>query len=273
MKLLIPEPPLQVLPSLAAEIGLNEALLLQQIHYWTTCKEPDENGEVWVWKTVNEWRGEFPFWSESTIKRVVGRLKAEGYIAVRQEGMSRVNHYRVLYDAIHEVNLTPSGGHQVNLTPSTGQSDPITNTTESTQRDTSPLPTRKKEQPQASEVVQPSIERLCDLMARLQNERLGRSEYTASTTWKRDMRLLVEKDGRSPTAVERCLRWIHEHDFWSTNVLSPGKLRKQWNRLELEAKRDTKRKPAPEPEPEDDLPAKLRAQGRFEEAEEAEKWA
>lgn len=139
--------------------------------------------------------------------------------------------------------------------------------------DTSSLPTRKKEQPQASEVVQPSIERLCDLMAQLQNERLGRSEYTASTTWKRDMRLLVEKDGRSVEAVERCLRWIHEHDFWSTNVLSPGKLRKQWNRLELEAKRGTKREPAPESEPEDDLPAKLRAQGRFEEAEEAEKWA
>ena len=33
-RLLIDEPPLQVLPSLAREIGLNEAIMLQQIHYW-----------------------------------------------------------------------------------------------------------------------------------------------------------------------------------------------------------------------------------------------
>ena len=34
MSLLISEPPLQVLPSLAVKIGLNEAIVLQQIHYW-----------------------------------------------------------------------------------------------------------------------------------------------------------------------------------------------------------------------------------------------
>jgi hypothetical protein len=31
--LLIEEPPMQVLPSLAAAIGLEEALFLQQLHY------------------------------------------------------------------------------------------------------------------------------------------------------------------------------------------------------------------------------------------------
>ena len=33
-KLLVDEPPLIVLPSLAVAIGLAEAILLQQIHYW-----------------------------------------------------------------------------------------------------------------------------------------------------------------------------------------------------------------------------------------------
>lgn len=33
-KLLIDEEPLQVLPGLAAVIGLNEALVVQQLHYW-----------------------------------------------------------------------------------------------------------------------------------------------------------------------------------------------------------------------------------------------
>ena len=33
-KLLINEQPLQVLPSLAEAIGLNQAIALQQVHYW-----------------------------------------------------------------------------------------------------------------------------------------------------------------------------------------------------------------------------------------------
>ena len=37
-KLLIDEPPLQVLPSLALKIGLNEAIILQQVHYWLNPK-------------------------------------------------------------------------------------------------------------------------------------------------------------------------------------------------------------------------------------------
>ena len=33
-RLLINENPLQVLPTLAVKIGLNEAMILQQMHYW-----------------------------------------------------------------------------------------------------------------------------------------------------------------------------------------------------------------------------------------------
>lgn len=37
-QLLINEPPLQVLPTLAKTIGLNEAIVLQQVHYWLNPK-------------------------------------------------------------------------------------------------------------------------------------------------------------------------------------------------------------------------------------------
>ncbi|WP_249366800.1 hypothetical protein [Neobacillus rhizophilus] len=33
-KLLINENPVMIIPSLAVKIGLNEAVILQQIHYW-----------------------------------------------------------------------------------------------------------------------------------------------------------------------------------------------------------------------------------------------
>lgn len=37
--LLLDEPPLQVMPTLATKVGLNESIVLQQIHYWLKIKE------------------------------------------------------------------------------------------------------------------------------------------------------------------------------------------------------------------------------------------
>lgn len=47
-RLLINEPPLIVLPNLAILIGLNEAIVLQQVHYWATGKYTKKvDGERW----------------------------------------------------------------------------------------------------------------------------------------------------------------------------------------------------------------------------------
>ncbi|MCP6757123.1 replication protein RepO, partial [Klebsiella pneumoniae] len=59
--LLINEPPLQVLPSLAKAIGLNEALILQQIHYWLNPKHNQNlfKGRYWVYNTYEQWQAQF----------------------------------------------------------------------------------------------------------------------------------------------------------------------------------------------------------------------
>ena len=43
--LLINEPPLQVLPSLAAKIGLDNAIFIQQLHYWLLIIKHLTNGK------------------------------------------------------------------------------------------------------------------------------------------------------------------------------------------------------------------------------------
>ena len=62
--LLINEPPLQVLPSLAQKIGLNEAIIVQQVHYWLNPKFNKNyfEGRNWVWNTYEQWQQQFPFW-------------------------------------------------------------------------------------------------------------------------------------------------------------------------------------------------------------------
>ena len=81
MELLINESPLQIIPSLAVQVGLNEAILLQQLHFESLISPNLRDGYKWVYKTYAEWENdEFRFWFVDTIKRTIRRLEKNGYI-------------------------------------------------------------------------------------------------------------------------------------------------------------------------------------------------
>jgi len=159
--LLIEEPPLQVLPKLAAVIGLNEAIVLQQIHYWLGRSSNVRDDRKWVYKTAQEWVDEFPFWSEATVKRAVASLKERGLIVVGKESRTswnRTNWYSVNYEALSRIGAicTDAWGqvapmHGVKLTSSIGskcavrtdQIDPITST-EITSKTTTEKPPHRR---------------------------------------------------------------------------------------------------------------------------------
>ncbi|HMA34749.1 MAG TPA: hypothetical protein VKY74_09760 [Chloroflexia bacterium] len=79
-KLLVDESPLIVLPQLAAAIGLPEALMLQQIHYWLRTAGKPRDGALWIYNSYAEWRVQLPFWTVSTLRRVLLHLRAQGLI-------------------------------------------------------------------------------------------------------------------------------------------------------------------------------------------------
>lgn len=99
--LLIDDEPLQVLPKLAVAIGLDEAIVVQQLHYWLNPKRKSGkiiNGRRWIYNTYAEWREtNFPFWSEIHIKRTFLILEKCGIIVSCQpEGaFSRRKYYRI----------------------------------------------------------------------------------------------------------------------------------------------------------------------------------
>lgn len=107
--LLINEPPLQVLPSLARAIGLNEAIVLQQVHYWLHHAKVKHDGKMWIYKTVEQWRDQdFGFWSEDTIKRAIKSLRQQDLLLVEKlanNSFNRVNHYTINYQKLNEVDL------------------------------------------------------------------------------------------------------------------------------------------------------------------------
>ena len=83
-KLLINQPPLQVLPDLAVKLGLNEAIIFQQLHYWLERSTNTREGNKWVYNDYDAWREQFPFWSERTIQRAFLTLEKWGLVVSKQ---------------------------------------------------------------------------------------------------------------------------------------------------------------------------------------------
>lgn len=114
--LLINEPPLQALPTLACLIGLGRAILLQQLHFLSERSLYARRGSDgvmrrWVGLTIDQWRdpnkGRFAFWSKRTLERHFERLVEDGLIRQEKFGKERgnmTNYYAIDYD--HLVKLS-----------------------------------------------------------------------------------------------------------------------------------------------------------------------
>lgn len=150
-RLLINEPPLQVLPSLAVKVGLNEAIVLQQVHYWAERSKVEVDGHLWVYNTIQQWREQFPFWSDDTIGRALKSLRESGLVIAARLSKDPFN--KTLYYRIDYRNLQASeDAWRAASTPATcgnrkGQ-DASFSITETTVTETTPeKPSRKRAEP------------------------------------------------------------------------------------------------------------------------------
>lgn len=106
-RLLLDEPPLLIVPSLAAKIGLNEAIALQQLHYTLQRDVALEvDGRRWVKIQWAGWASYFPFWSDRTIRRTFEALKDLDLIATSRGRES--NAFTIFYDRL-EAALAETG--------------------------------------------------------------------------------------------------------------------------------------------------------------------
>lgn len=105
-KLLTTENPLIVLPSLAVEFGLTEAMLLQQIHYWMGKAETIHGGKVWTYQTFDDWHAQFPFISIATIRCALNRLQKMGVVLMTKLAKwksNRTNYYTIDYQKLEAI--------------------------------------------------------------------------------------------------------------------------------------------------------------------------
>lgn len=99
--------PLVVNVELASLLGLNESMVLQQVHYWLEKNKGQgrnlKDGFVWTYNTYKDWQEQFPFWSDSTIRRTISKLENTGLLVsanYNKEKFDRTKWYRIDYNVL-----------------------------------------------------------------------------------------------------------------------------------------------------------------------------
>ena len=127
-KLLIEESPLLVQPSLAVVVGLNEAMFLQQVHYWLNPRFNKNHieGRLWVHNTYEQWQKQFPFWGEKTIRRAISNLEKKGVLESRVtiNNFKKTKFYTINYETLDAMQNCEKPNENAGSDPS-GQNDQI----------------------------------------------------------------------------------------------------------------------------------------------------
>ncbi|MCU1807888.1 conserved phage C-terminal domain-containing protein [Cytobacillus firmus] len=114
--LLVDERPMLILPSLAEKVGLNEAVLIQQIHYWLVKSRHVKEGRKWIYNTYKDWKKQMPFWSHATIGRTIRSLEEMGFLMsanFNASKMDKTKWYTIDYEKIAELEATLGIEHRV----------------------------------------------------------------------------------------------------------------------------------------------------------------
>lgn len=130
---LIDEYPLLVLPSLAVAVGLNEAIFLQQLHYWLGANRDKPShfhkGRVWVKNSIQEWiETNFPFWSDTTLRRTIGGLVKSGIVLKGDFNKDPYDHslwYSINYEILASVfEMNEKTSDQIDMVKMTTSTSP-----------------------------------------------------------------------------------------------------------------------------------------------------
>lgn len=111
-KMLFSESPLVIDTVLAKAIGLNEAIVLQQVHYWLEINKKKAlnfiDGRYWTYNSIKNWHEEhFSFWTDKTVKRAFTSLVEKGLLITgnyNKQKMDRTLWYSINRDFYRDFN-------------------------------------------------------------------------------------------------------------------------------------------------------------------------
>ena len=93
---------------LAKELNKTKAILINQIHYWTTILRDEKHfhdGRYWVYESYKSWQKQFPSMTARQIQNILISLEEDGYILVgnfNEKEYDKTKWYTVNYEKVKE---------------------------------------------------------------------------------------------------------------------------------------------------------------------------
>jgi hypothetical protein len=129
-KLLIDEPPLQVLPTLAAQFGLERSIVLQQLHYMLKMdfrQVVERDGRRWVRATYAEWCARYFRWMKPDgLRKLFARMAEDGLIELDRLDLKKgdaTGHVTLNYAALQPREDAPHPDFVAGWHPATKSED------------------------------------------------------------------------------------------------------------------------------------------------------
>lgn len=233
--LLISEPPLQVLPSLAVKVGLNEAIVLQQFHYWLQRSTNVKDGYKWIYNSYPEWNKQFPFWSLNTLKRAIHRLEKNGYLIsgnYNRAGFDKTKWYRINYEKMWVSQRSSQNGSTINPNWDDGSSqNGLTNTNRLPENTSINKKTLRQKHKNRVYDKDSDYYKLSEFFVKQILTNNPNFKNPNIQKWSDDFRKIIELDGRDKHQVAKLIVWVQHDSFWFSNILSPAKLRDKYDQL------------------------------------------
>ncbi|HFR3476329.1 TPA: conjugal transfer protein, partial [Streptococcus suis] len=143
--LLFDERPIVANPVLAREIGLNEAIVLQQINFWLEVNKQNgknfHDGRYWTYNSIRAWHeSDFSYLSYETVKRTFSKLEKAGFLLTanyNKDPRDKTKWYSLDFERIFELQemvkikrnqiaeKALEEGINSTLTNALGQNDPM----------------------------------------------------------------------------------------------------------------------------------------------------
>lgn len=107
--LLIDGTQIPVLSELAQVVGLNEAIVLQEVYYWCKVNKRERrdphDGYYWVYNSYREWQEKhFPWWHVDTVRGIFTKLEKQGLLISANYNKlptDRTKWYRINFPQLH----------------------------------------------------------------------------------------------------------------------------------------------------------------------------
>ncbi|HDR4494281.1 TPA: hypothetical protein QCQ12_003115 [Bacillus cereus biovar anthracis] len=144
-------------PMLAVKIGINEAIVVQQVHYWLERSNHNYDGKKWVFNSLDKWCEQFPFWSKRTLERIFKKLEDENILIVgnyNKLSFDRTKWYSINYDYLQSVGMHSdklTGSHSDKVAES--DTDKMTGTIPETTQEITHKTTMCKDAAKADEAI------------------------------------------------------------------------------------------------------------------------